>query len=684
MEIIPEYSEDIVSVGSTKAQQMTIGNTAHLFALLSKNLYKNPHKAAVREIVTNAWDSHIASGCTDTPIRVDTTTESMIISDFGSGISPEVFMDLYGTVGGTNKQSDNNQTGGMGIGKMAPLACMSHFSVRSHYNGTATTYHIEGPTAEVSVPTINKIVETPTDRTGLDVIFPSYTFNMESHLTDIIRQGSIKCVWNDKDMDIYPDSDIVIDKRLNGFHFRYGSIIYPVPFKISRHLPVTIGDGIIIRIPGGSLNITPNREEIVFTDEVTKHITSLVKKVSKYVNHLEKQTIINKVELVGDKSEPYAEIKNTVPDLHGTPEHYFSNIYRTRYGKYSFHRLFTDYTIASPWFNKFTPYKGYRLNPLKFMGRFKKILLKAGMTTPRTLDNGFLTRQVNPLSNVYTVFGKFSELTAPEDLASHVILHKHKKIVIHTGAVIAKSLLDTKTTYIKITKKTNLEYLIQALKVLIKDVEVEVVKPERLPGQTTARRTRKHYLNVLSYEGDWYSRKEDADFRTIRDPLYVATSSDRRLLSSLLDSVGAEFMLTHDVALVNEQEYNTLHKRVTPPSSLQCFASSHVIRPWASSDHVSDILKTMSEQGFKYHNIYKDIFDEVFGVNTLLTDEDLILLHVHDEFIHIKCLPTGIPTNSCKYFKLGEFLDNCLIMRGLRQSTLLPNFIQFLKENFND
>ena len=69
MEIVPEYNEDIASIGLSNSKQMTIGNAAHLFSLLSKNLYSDPDLAAIREILTNAWDAHIASGITDGLVR---------------------------------------------------------------------------------------------------------------------------------------------------------------------------------------------------------------------------------------------------------------------------------------------------------------------------------------------------------------------------------------------------------------------------------------------------------------------------------------------------------------------------------------------------------------------------------------------------------------------------------------
>src|SRR5690554_3003994 len=291
MEIVPQYEENMVSAGLTDSTKMTFStDVAHLFALLSKNLYGNPQLAAVREIITNAWDAHIEAGKTDTPIRIRNDEDSFVIQDFGPGLAPDKFLELYGVVGASTKRNDNRKTGGMGIGKMAPLAAMSHFSVKSHYNGTVTIYHIAGPTEESGgIPTITKVVELPTDITGLEVIFPVPISDFKEHIKDVVRMGAIKAEYESENeitlLETIEDTDFVY-KRMSPWrdftYLRYGNISYKFPIHdIYQHVPSseklwnllkTFDMEIVVKLQPGVAVVTPNREDLVITDKLKEYL----------------------------------------------------------------------------------------------------------------------------------------------------------------------------------------------------------------------------------------------------------------------------------------------------------------------------------------------------------------------------------------------------------------------------
>lgn len=90
-------------------------NLEFITTLLSSNLYSNPEQSFIREIVSNAWDSHVESGNTETPVlvKIDTVNKAITIRDFGTGLSPERFKEVYCNIGSSTKRDSNDYIGGL-------------------------------------------------------------------------------------------------------------------------------------------------------------------------------------------------------------------------------------------------------------------------------------------------------------------------------------------------------------------------------------------------------------------------------------------------------------------------------------------------------------------------------------------------------------------------------------------
>ena len=88
-------------------------NINHIVTILSSNLYSHPMTSFLREIVSNAVDSHIEAK-TEEPIIIYRTEKDLSIRDFGTGISPERFQEIYLNIGSSTKRESNDYIGSFG------------------------------------------------------------------------------------------------------------------------------------------------------------------------------------------------------------------------------------------------------------------------------------------------------------------------------------------------------------------------------------------------------------------------------------------------------------------------------------------------------------------------------------------------------------------------------------------
>ena len=148
--------------------------TAHTFAVLSSALYSNKIAAPIRELLCNAYDSHVAAGKADVPVELTLPTifePVFMVRDFGVGLSNDDVMHLYTTYFESTKQDDNDQIGALGLGSKSPFAYVSSFTVESRFNGLESSFAMF--IDENGLPRVTPLVlDVPTtESNGLTVSF---------------------------------------------------------------------------------------------------------------------------------------------------------------------------------------------------------------------------------------------------------------------------------------------------------------------------------------------------------------------------------------------------------------------------------------------------------------------------------------------------------------------------------
>ena len=290
--IIDTSQGDIEVVGDVKEFKTSIDpkNLEFITTLLSSNLYSDPEQSFIREIVSNAWDSHVEAGTTDVPVivrfRKDGDYRHVTIRDYGVGLSPERFQEVYCNIGSSTKRDSNEFIGGFGIGKYSSLACSNTVYITSYYEGTAyyyvmvksgnsitTNLLMEKPTAEkngVEV-TIKNITNITPYENALDyiVFFPNVYID-GAKMANRINGAKLKRFTN------FAAASISINSKL-----LLGNVLYPcnknlLPYDAQQFLNKISSTGIVIRFEVGEINITPNRESIIYNTETVKKITDRI------------------------------------------------------------------------------------------------------------------------------------------------------------------------------------------------------------------------------------------------------------------------------------------------------------------------------------------------------------------------------------------------------------------------
>jgi len=163
--------QDIHSRGVAEKTDYKIAQTSKVMNMLSDMLYKDKIRAVIRELSTNAWDSHVMAKNTSKAPQIHLPNRSdseFRIRDFGTGLSKVDLKTMYTTYGESNKNHSNDFNGCMGIGSKSPFAYAKSFTTTSYYNGKKYVY--VNAKDERDMPTLQLLDESDTtEPNGLEI-----------------------------------------------------------------------------------------------------------------------------------------------------------------------------------------------------------------------------------------------------------------------------------------------------------------------------------------------------------------------------------------------------------------------------------------------------------------------------------------------------------------------------------
>lgn len=251
---------------NVQSTEMRILQSSKMFEMLAA-LYSDQAKAIWRELIANAHDA--------SPTRMKISLPSaalpaVMIRDFGPGMSHEFMMGGYTWVGHSTKADTNDQIGGFGLGRLAPIAYehAKTYTVTSIHEGVKRVYVVYRN--EKGVPAVALTHEEPTnEESGCEIMVPvahqDYRL-FSDRLQEVLKWFPPDCyeVFGTKiepvKVNIRHSTYLeVADLKQNWILM--GPIAYQVDWgKIGKSLPTSIVP--IFNV--GDLDLPPSRETVAY------------------------------------------------------------------------------------------------------------------------------------------------------------------------------------------------------------------------------------------------------------------------------------------------------------------------------------------------------------------------------------------------------------------------------------
>lgn len=315
--MIPNYQDrQIESSGISDMASFGISqdDSAHIMNILRDTLYSDKVLAVLREYSANAWDAHNMVGKKDLPIKVILPTHrepTLIIKDYGPGLSHTDVFQVYTQYGASTKRTNNIAVGQLGIGSKSGFAYSDSFTIISCNGGKQRTYVAILDASEKGV--INLLDEQDCgDETGITIQIPIKPEDIQEFLSK--AEALFKFFSPRPDINIYLPPEIPlqaklktgliydIDREHNG---EWLAVMGCIPYRLNLAQINITGDaddktGVgywVHKLSGvlyfdiGEVHISASREELKYS-KTTKQ--TIVRRFSELVDEF----VVNTIEVI--------------------------------------------------------------------------------------------------------------------------------------------------------------------------------------------------------------------------------------------------------------------------------------------------------------------------------------------------------------------------------------------------
>lgn len=301
--MIIQENKDVSSNIVNNTVGIDVSNIGFISQLLTSNLYEKPLESFLRETVANAIDATKESG-NDTPVLIYISCENNIntkifIRDYGTGLSPERFDKIYKNIGSSTKRDSNDYIGAFGIGRFSCLSLSDECYITSYFNNKKYEYIIYRGNNQVNIDLINtsdteesnglmvsvekEWITLDNLKSALEKLFLlniHIVLNIEKNSYSYVSKSNIERLIssiNEKKSIEYKNFYSIPNAVTEVSGVEMGGIIYPCKYR-------DIPKGCIVKVPMGSLLLTPSREGIQDNNKnqgiIDKHIKLAIEEMT--------------------------------------------------------------------------------------------------------------------------------------------------------------------------------------------------------------------------------------------------------------------------------------------------------------------------------------------------------------------------------------------------------------------
>lgn len=297
------------------AMHVDVAKQQKLLYMLSDKLYANKFKSIIRELASNARDSHDEAGVTEPFVIIAPThvIPELSVEDFGTGLDYETAKKTILLFLGSTKDYDDEATGrlasqsvgGFGIGSKSPRAYTPDYQMTLRKDGVEYVVVISND--ENGMPQSTLLAEIPTDKpNGVKVTVPVKVADIniwQQEVTQYMKFTNYNCVavvGTERLLPRKPDVSVEFEnftlqgykhkeyRGTNDIAVQYGGVIYSLN-------PSNIGEGsydlcqnlrydmmFLIRVEGADkLDFSLSRETIEATEKSINFVQEAFKEIKR-------------------------------------------------------------------------------------------------------------------------------------------------------------------------------------------------------------------------------------------------------------------------------------------------------------------------------------------------------------------------------------------------------------------